>query len=243
MRPRLLAKLWILALPIIVAACSKRQKPVSVTPARVVSEAPTASAPAVGSLQNGPRFTGEVRQGQQFEKAFAPNMVFRLEPYAGNDSGWSIRIAPGTDSAASSMDCIGAIQVPLHGDTTLEIEPPEDGASKDPSWKQRAFDFVATAEDCKVAWGLMNDANYNHTLSEKEREQAGARQEKLPLHHGKFTILDARYGPANATNGHGTLEWLKFEVDLNAGAEASSAQAPKLAVQPSGTRAIDVRPL
>ena len=228
MRPRLLAKLWVLALPIIVAACSKPQKPLSVTPAPVVPEAPTASAPAVGSLQNGPRFTGEVRQGQQFEKAFAPNMVFRLEPYAGNDSGWSIRIAPGTDSAASSMDCIGAIQVPLHGDTTLEIEPPEDGASKDPSWKQRAFDFVATPEDCKVAWDSMNDANYNH---------------KLRLRHGKLTILDARYGPANATNGHGTLEWLKFEVDLNAGAEASSAQAPKLAVQPSGTRAIDVRPL
>ena len=225
METRKIVTWWALSLSLSLLACGKPQNSVPSKSLQVVPSAPAvAAASAVSpsaSTQTIPKFTAEVLRGQQFEKIVAPNMVFRLEPYAGNDSGWTIRIAPGSDSAASEMDCIGAIQVPLHGDTTLQIEPPEDGDSKDPSWKHREFDFVATPKDCKVAWDSMTDANYNH---------------KLPLRHGKLTILDARYGPANAANAHGTLEWLKFEVDLNAAAERPSAQAPKPTTQPASAR-------
>lgn len=246
METRKIVTWWALSLSLSLLACGKPQNSVPSKSLQVVPSAPAvAAASAVSpsaSTQTIPKFTAEVLRGQQFERIVAPNMVFRLEPYAGNDSGWTIRIAPGTDSAASEMDCIGAIQVPLHGDTTLQIEPPEDGDSKDPSWKQREFDFVATPKDCKVAWDSMTDANYNPTLSEKERDQASARSEKLLLRHGTLTILDVRYGPANATNAHGTLEWLKFEVDLNAGGPAASAPAPSTPTPTSSIRAIDPRP-
>ena len=241
MQPRLLGKLWVLALPLIAAACSKPARPASATPARVVPATPTASAPAAGSLQNGPRFTGEVKQGQQFEKTFAPEMVFRLEPYGGNDSGWTIRIAPGIDSAASAMDCIGAVEVPLHGDTTLEIEPPEDGASKNPSWRQREFDFVATSEDCKTAWVLMNDANYNSKLAEKDREQTSAKLGQILRRHGELTILDLRLGPATPQNSHGTLEWMKFEVDVS-GASAQSTSRTANTAKGSAIRSVELKP-
>jgi hypothetical protein len=193
-------------------------------------------------VQAGLQFTGEVKMGQQFEKAFASDMVFRLVPYAGNDSGWTIRIAPGRDSTATTMDCIGAVSEPLHGDTKTAIEPRESDASSGDTWKHREFDYVGNASDCKAAWNLMNEANYGSKLSDKERQQASTRLGQIPTRHGKLTILDARSGPANAANERGTLEWLKFELDLNAGAEASAAKAPSATGKTAGIRAMDVKP-
>jgi hypothetical protein len=166
-------------------------------------------------------------------------MVFRLEPYAGNDSGWTIRIAPGADSAASSVDCIGAVETPSHGDTKLEIELPEDGVLQNAAWKLREFEFVGSSPDCKTAWSLMNAANYVNKLSANEREQASTKLGQIPTKHGKFSILDARSGPATAANQHGTLEWLKFEVDLTASA-GSAGKLPGVTEKTSGIRTMDI---
>jgi hypothetical protein len=70
----------------------------------------------------------------------------------------------------------------------------------------------------------MNDANYGSKLSEAERDQANIKLGQIPTGHGKITILDARFGPATPQNAHGTLEWLKFEVELS-GSSAPSAGA------------------
>jgi hypothetical protein len=239
MPTRLVAKLFSLSLPLIFIACNKTQNSVSTNAARVVPSTPVATAVPTESLQTGLKFIGEVKQGQQFEKTFASDMAFRLVPYAGNDSGWTIRIAPGADSAASSMDCIGAVETPSHGDTKLEIEPPADGALQNSAWKLREFEFVDSAPECKTAWSLMNDANYDSKLSAKEREQASTKLGQIPTKHGKFSILDARSGPATAANQHGTLEWLKFEVDLSASA-GSAGKSPGVTEKTSGIRAMDI---
>ena len=239
MQTRLVTRLCVLSFPLIFIACNKTQSSVSTNAARIAPPTPAATAAPAESLQTGLKFTGEVKRGQQFEKTLASDMVFRLEPYAGNDSGWTIRIAPGADSAASSVDCIGAVETPSHGDTKLEIELPEDGVLQNAAWKLREFEFVGSSPDCKTAWSLMNVANYGNKLSANEREQASTKLGQIPTKHGKFSILDARSGPATAANQHGTLEWLKFEVDLN-GSAGSAGKLPGVTEKTSGIRAMDI---
>jgi hypothetical protein len=179
---------------------------------------------------------------EEFKKTFAPKMMFRLEPYAGNDSGFSIRIAPISDTGGQAIDCIGAVETPLHGDTKIEIEPPEQGAAQSAGWRNREFDYVPAAADCKTAWDLMNAANYGTTLSEKEREQASTKLGQIPRRHGKFSILDVHFGPATSQDGRSTIEWLKFEVDLGGSSTQTAVSGSSGGAANSGIRAIDLKP-
>ena len=192
-------------------ACKKTQAvqgSVSVAP----RESSTPANPNAGAV----RFTGEVKRGETFAKSLAPNMIFRLEPDAGEDSGWSIRIAPGSDSAAASIDCTGAVSEPLHGDKNLLIERPEDGSpGKSGHWDPHEFDFVPDAANCKAAWELANLVNYPSNLSDKEREEADVKLGQIPKGRGKLTIVASRVGPPTPNNEHGVIEWLKFDVALN----------------------------
>jgi hypothetical protein len=232
---------FVLFLALLLAACSKKETPANPLTATPVPAPAPAVAPAPAPMQEIPRFTGEIVAHQEFQKAFAPKLMFSLEPYAGTDSGWTIRIAPVFEAGGLAIDCIGAVEIPLHGDTTLEIEPPEDGASKDPAWRQREFEYVTTDADCKAAWDLINDANYGSKLSEAEREQASTKLGQIPTGQGKLTILDARFDPATPQNTHGTLEWLKFEVELSGGAASSVAKKSASSGANSAIRSIDLK--
>jgi hypothetical protein len=236
-KTRFPSKLCALFLPLPLVACSRKESPAAaLSPADLsVPAAAVAASPPSQSMH----FTGEIVAHEEFQKAFAPKMMFGLEPYGGNDSGWSIRIAPISESGGPAIDCIGAVETPLHGDTKIEIEPPASAQSQGTEWKNREFEYAATAADCKVAWELMNEANYDSKLSENEREEASAKLAHVATHHGKFAILDARFGPANPQNTRGTLEWLKFEVDL--GGASAPPPAEKTAVN-SSIRSIDLKP-
>jgi hypothetical protein len=230
------------SLALMCTACNKTQSaPQSPVQQNVGSVVPTAFAqPGFASA----RFSGEVRRGQKFEKSFAANMIFRLEPYAGSDSGWSIRIVPGADAASEAMDCIGAIEEPTHGDTKLVIEPPGDSGGETASWKKRDFLFIGNAADCKTAWQLMNEANYGTKLSDKEREEASTKLGKIPTQHGAFRIVEVRLGPREAANEHGSIELLKFEAEFGAStdtAQKSNEQAGVAAGKRGGIRAVNVK--
>jgi hypothetical protein len=234
-------KVGILCIAVVLVACNKKDASagsasVNVSPAVAAIPAPR-SSPAPENL----RFTAEVVAHEEFQKTFAPKLIFRLEPYAGADSGWSIRIAPMSESGGPAIDCIGAVEAPLHGDTKIEIEPADNDSRKSPAWRQRNFEYVATASECRSAWELMNNANYNAKLSEAEREQASVKLGQVPRRRGKFAILDARFGPATSQNAHGTIEWLKFEVDLGGNSEKTAADA-RTASANSAIRSIDLKP-
>jgi hypothetical protein len=227
---------------LVLAACGKKEaqrstpSPATIAPPASVS---AAAAPASSPTSETSHFSAEVVANEEFQRIFAPKLMFRLEPYAGSDPGWSIRIAPVSETGGPAIDCIGAVSEPLHGDTKIEIEPPANGATKDPAWRQREFDYVASEPDCRAAWNLMNDANYATKLTNEQREQASAKLGQIPTRHGKFTIVDARIGSATQQNPHGTIEWLKFEVDL-----AGSAQTPASApgAKNSPIRSVDLKP-
>jgi hypothetical protein len=214
-------------------ACQKPQVSASASP--VPASAKTAVvAPAAPIGDMAKRFTGELKRGERFQKLVAPNMLFALEPYAGSDSGWTIRLAPGTDSKSMSMDCIGAISEPLHGDKNLEIEPPDDLSKEPVTWRPREFEFVPDSANCQTAWELMNLVYYASKLTDEQRADAGEKLGKIPTAHGKFTVMDSLLRPAGNPNDSGSIEWIKFEVELHFPA-ASASSAPANATQTQTT--------
>ncbi|HEY6266682.1 MAG TPA: hypothetical protein VIX11_00165 [Candidatus Acidoferrum sp.] len=162
------------------------------------------------------KFSGEVQSGQQFERAVAPGMVFRLAPYAGNVSGWSIRLAPSSEPLPASIDCIGAISVPLHGNMETELELPDGGAiSQVELRRKRELMFVPTPSDCKAAWDLTNLLNYTYNLSDIEREKADRKLGELPTAIGAFKVIDFIIGDNPAKRTVSGIAWLKFDAELD----------------------------
>lgn len=214
---------------------ARRTQPLTATPVAQQPPAPAsvppASPPVAGTTLH---FLGEVNRGQRFEKLIAPNMVFRLEPYAGNDSGWDIRIAPGLDPSAESMDCIGAISVPTHGSNDLSIEL-ADGNDPQVSLQSmpHQFDFVLDSSDCKRAWDLNNSITYGYKLTDQERQNLNSQFGTIPYGHGGLKILDSRLGPSAGSSNIRVIDWIKFEVVLQF---AQPDQSAPVKAQPAQTK-------
>jgi hypothetical protein len=233
----------ILLLSFLPIACKKPQVTASASPMPVSKKsAPTPPEPLKGDTIH---FTGEVNRGDRFRAPAGSNLIFALEPYAGSDSGWTIRLLPGADAKSMSMDCIGAVSEPLHGDKNVEIELPDDLSQKPAKWKPREFEFVPDPASCKTAWDLMKLVYYPSKLSDEQRAEAGEKLGKIPTAHGKFTVLQSVLRPAPNANETGSIEWLKFEVELNFPAPApafaqGSAQQAQPAASGGGIHAIDI---
>ncbi len=207
---------------------SEHAKPLSVIP-QPPPAPPQQAAPQAATVSE---LTGEVTKGHGFEMAVAGGLIFRLEPDAGDDSGWEIRLAPGADAASASMDCIGAVSVPLHGDETLSIQPPGVDKDRDESqWKKREFDFVPESSDCKKAWDLANEAHYPSNLTDLQREEAEVNLGKIPTSQGVFQITDFRPCKSKGKDAPAQIEWLKFTVHLEF--------PPAATRQSSATKALD----
>jgi hypothetical protein len=219
-------------LALIPAGCSKTApataqngaSPGPAVPAKAPAPVPVATvAPGAALAQQtdasaGPHFTGEVTRGQRFEKNVGSGLVFRLEPDAVDDSGWSIRLAPASEPSPASMDCIGSVSEPLHGSNKLSIDPSSVSIVNGRTYwfpDFREFYFVTNPLDCKSAWDLANAAYYPSKLTAQEREQASEKLFHIRTGHGSFKILDSRVNVPAGEKKPGAIEWLKFEVELN----------------------------
>jgi hypothetical protein len=195
----------------------------AVPPTLIPGAASLLPPPAIGSVLH---FTGEVSRGQHFEKVVAPAMVFRLEPYAANDPGWDIRLAPDTEPSPASIDCIGAVLIPSHGSNDLSIEVSEENTAQGAvQWNPRKFDFVPNPSDCKRAWDLSNSVNYEYNLTDQERQELYDKLGEIPSGNGELRILDSRLGPPTERDKFGAIEWIEFEVDLQFPQPANPAVA------------------
>ncbi|HEY2459534.1 MAG TPA: hypothetical protein VGI16_01945 [Candidatus Acidoferrum sp.] len=183
-------------------------------------------------------FTGEVARGERFEKKLDSDLVFRLEPEAGNDSGWTIRLAP--EPNPESIDCIGAVSEPLHGSNALSIQAEDVNIiNTKPYWSppSRDFYFVADLANCKNAWDLANLAHYPSKSSDREREEAEEKLGRIATGHGVMEIEDTKVTVAKDGAKASSVESIKFSVTLtnpkNAGAGVDSKTS-------SGIRGIDL---
>ena len=188
--------------------------------------APASSAPQTRQSRGSPdggspptaaalAFSGEISRGRRFEKAVGPGLVFRLEPYAGNDSGWDIRLAPDNELSPASVDCIGAIEEPRHGSNELSLELQDNETDLTTELRRpREFEFVSTAADCKRAWDLSNSIDYDNGLSDTRRDELNRELGAVPTGHGQLQIVDARLSPSSAGTRPTAIDWIKFEVHL-----------------------------
>jgi len=200
------------------------------------SAPPAGTPPARPADGFAPVFAGEVSRGQRFEKGVLPGMVFRLEPYVGDDLGWDIRLVPDTEPSPASIDCIGAISKPTHGSNALAIELPQDKAAPGDTLRApHEFDFVPDASDCKRAWDLNNTLNYQYNLTAQQREELDRKLSEIPTAHGRLQVLEFRLGAAPAAGQPGAIEWIKFEVALQFQPTANPARA-KAKVQGGGSQ-------
>jgi hypothetical protein len=174
---------------------------------------PQAAQPSSGKSPN-LRFTGEVTRGQRFSKTIAPGMVFRLEPDAGNDPGWSIRLELSSEPSPESIDCIAPTEETSHGSNELAFEAPERIGQDAELKRLREFGFIPTPSECKVAWNLMNLAIYPPKLTDKEREEAGNKLSKIPSGTGTFKVVDDRLSVPPGKDQPVAIDWLKFEVEF-----------------------------
>jgi hypothetical protein len=185
-------------------------------PSAVAAQAPTPQP--VQAASGVIRFPGEVVRGQRFEKTLSSGLVFRLEPYAGDDSGWSLRLAPDSEPPPASIDCIGSVSEPLHGSHQLSIEPSDASIINGRiNWfpNFREFYFVRDVADCKSAWDFANAAYYPSKLTTEQREDASEKLFEIPTGHGVFRIIDSKVKAAAGEEKPQAIEWLKFEVELN----------------------------
>ena len=87
----------------------------------------------------------------------------------------------------------------------------------------RDFNFVLDAAQFNRAADLVNLAVSSRPLDEHksqadmERESKDALNalESLPVGKGRFKILDSRTNKSGGSQGLGTIEWLKFNVELH----------------------------
>jgi hypothetical protein len=185
--------------------------------ARTAPIVPGASGAQPAAASAGLHFTGEVTRGQRFEKSVASGLVFRLEPDGGDDSGWSIRLAPASEPSPALIDCIGSVSEPLHGSNKLSIDPSGVSIINGRTYwfpDVREFYFVTNPLECKSAWDLANAAYYPSKLTDQEREQAGEKLFQIRTGHGSFKILDSRLNVPAGEKTPRAIEWLKFEVEL-----------------------------
>ena len=216
MRASPITTLALALLVVVSGGCKKPQvnsatNPAPLNPAGIPAE--TASHAPVDTATH---FTGEVRRGERYTRSIAPNMIFRLEPDAGNDSGWTIRMIPGTDPKDQSIDCIGAVSEPMHNNRNLYIDAPDSAAQAEtPAWRQHEFDFVPDASNCRIAWDLMNSVYYASKLTDERRAEAGEKLGKIPTAHGALTIVESRLAAAPDSSDPPIIEWLKFDAVLD----------------------------
>ena len=206
----------LLLVALVSAACKKPQVASATNPAPLNPAGTPADAAPHAPVDTAAHFTGKVRRGERYTRSIAPNMIFRLEPDAGNDSGWTIRMIPGTDPKDQSIDCIGAVSEPLHNNRNLYIDAPDSAAQAEtPAWKQHEFDFVPDASNCRIAWDLMNSVYYASKLTDEQRAEAGEKLGRIPTEHVALTIVDSRLAPAPDSSDPPIIEWLKFDAALD----------------------------
>jgi hypothetical protein len=167
-------------------------------------------------------FAGELSTGQTFQRKFGDNLLFRLNPVAAHH-GWTIEILPQVQDGTVEREYIWVVTPPYRFYNPHDIDTSYGtSAGEAVRYSPRDFNFVLNEEQFKRAADLVNLAIMSHPQSdqrtgeefEKESVDAIRALKALPVSKGRLSILDSH---TTASSGHddlGSIEWLKFRVEL-----------------------------
>lgn len=195
----------------------------------VLSQQQAPPAPAALLSAKNPRieFTGEVSRGNLFTRQIAENLVFRLNPQPAQGSGWFIEIVPKVPPPKGEYaEFIWVATPPYHFfnqrylDTSYGTTAAQAVAKDAP----RDFNFVQTLDDYRIAANAVNMVIYPNHATEQEMDRVRKDASRVMTGSGTLYILDSRVTPGKNDKDMGSIDWIRFRVELKLSSGQTMAQ-------------------
>jgi hypothetical protein len=162
------------------------------------------------------RFTGEITRGKSFEQDIGHDLVFRLIPTPGYaDMGWRIQVEPKIDPDDGPIEFSAVATPPYRRYNPRFLETSYGNTAKQAvEMTPRAFYFVQSVDDEHRAEECLNAAIYPTNVSDEEKVRVVQEQKQIQLGKGELRIVKSRIGRGKTLTDAGTIDWLRFEVDI-----------------------------
>lgn len=161
--------------------------------------------------------TGEVSRGKGFQQDVGHGVVFELVPPSNApDAGWVIEVVPKGPSDDDSIEFSSIATPPYHvyNDRILATAYGRS-AHEIVGLKDRTFFFVRSAEDEHRAEEVVNAAFYPTDLSDQDRVRVASEEHQIEVSKGELHILKSHTTRSQTLGGPGTIEWIRFELEIN----------------------------
>lgn len=192
------------------------------------------AAPPASTAPSTADFTAEISLGKTFSQEIGRGLLFQLVPTPGDPgSGWNIQIVPKDPSQAVrpgpddniSTDFAGIATPPYHGYNPLYLDTSyATKASEAVAQTPRKFYFVESAADYKAALNSVNLAIYPNKATTKQLSEAKDASAKTHLGSGQLDILDSKLAPGAGSNDTGSIQWMKFRVQIKLDTDMTMAK-------------------
>lgn len=161
-------------------------------------------------------FTGEIMRGKTFQQKIDQDLIFRLALTPGYaDLGWKIEIAPKDDPDDGPIEFSAVATPPYRTYNPRYLETSYGNTAKQAvAMTPRVFYFVETVDDEHRAEECLNAALYPTNISDEERVRVVQEQRLIQLGKGELRIIKSRTGRGKTLTDAGTIDWLRFEVDI-----------------------------
>jgi len=167
-------------------------------------------------------FQGEVSAEQSFLREFGGGLIFRLNPEKAA-KGWFIEVIPKDATSVGHQEYVWVVTPPYHFGNQRYLDTSYGTSAREAvEMSPREFNFVLNNEQYKKAAELVELAISSRPLSdqrtqeqvEREGEDAAAALMTFPVAKGRLWILDSRTNDSTGEGDFGTIEWIKFKVEL-----------------------------
>lgn len=161
-------------------------------------------------------FIGEVARGKEFAEDIGHDLVFRLGTTPGyTDIGWKIEIVPRTMPEDGPVEFSAVATPPYRSYNPRYLEATYGNTAKMAvGITPRAFYFVESVDDEHYAEECLNAAMYPTNVSDEEKVRVVQEQGHILLGKGELHILKSRIGRGKNPGDAGTIDWLRFSVDI-----------------------------
>jgi hypothetical protein len=159
---------------------------------------------------------GEVTRGKVFQQDIGHDLVFLLAPSPGSsDIGWRIEIVPKKDPDDGPIEFSAVATPPYRMYNARYVEASFGTSAKDAvRITPRVFYFVQSVDNEHRAEECLNVTMYPTNVSDEEKVRVVEEQDQIQLGKGELRILKSRVGRSKTMTDAGTIDYLRFEVDI-----------------------------
>lgn len=172
-------------------------------------------------------FTGEVSRGNLFSRQIAEDLIFRLNPQPDQGSGWFIEIVPKVPPPKGEFAEFTWVATPPYHFFNLRYLDTSYGTTAAQAVSRdvpRDFNFVQTLDDYRIAGDIVNMVIYPNHATDEEMARVRKDAARVMTGSGALHILDSRITPGKNDKDMGSIDWIRFRVELKLSSGQSMAQ-------------------